>query len=274
MTSPRALIVAGLDPSAGAGLLLDAIVFAWRGYAPSAVATTLTAQNSASFHRAVAVEPDLIADQIEALLAEGPFACVKVGAVGSAENARLLGALLGTLASPVVVDPVLSSSSGGDLVGGADVAALDALCSAATVVTPNAEEATRLAGAGDPLDPAAVRRAGRVLARRWRTTVLVTGVSGASAPEAVDMLCAEDSTEPLAHALVPGLGDVRGTGCMHSSSLAADLGAGLAVRDAATSAQREVADLLRSAARLGSGRMQIDLGELPPSRAGRTGRCG
>jgi hydroxymethylpyrimidine/phosphomethylpyrimidine kinase len=246
--------------------VLDAFVLARLGYAPSTVATTLTAQNSAAFCRAIPVEAGLLADQIGAVLAEGPLACVKVGAVGSAQNARLLGSLLGKLGAPVVVDPVLASSSGGDLVGSADVAALDALCSAATVATPNAEEAARLAGIGDARDLATAQEAGGVLARRWCCRVVVTGVASASAverdPDAVDVLCTKDSVELLAHSLVPDIGDVRGTGCMFSSCLAAGLGAGLSVRDAVIGAQREVADLLRMAVQLGRGRMQIDLGAL------------
>jgi len=266
VTARRALVIAGLDPSAGAGLVLDAFVFARLGYAPSTVVTTVTAQNSAAFRCAAPVEASLLADQIEAVRAEGPFACVKVGAIGSAGNARLLGSLLRKLGAPVVIDPVLASSSGGDLVDGADVVTLDALCSAATVVTPNGEEAAWLAGIGDARDLATAQEAGGVLARRWRCTVVVSGVASGSAVEcgrnAVDVLCTKDSVELLTHSLVPDTGDVRGTGCMFSSCLAAGLGAGLSVRDAVIAAQRDVADLLRAAAQLGHGRMQIDLGAL------------
>jgi hydroxymethylpyrimidine/phosphomethylpyrimidine kinase len=268
VNSPRALVIAGLDPSGGAGLVLDAFVLARLGYAPSTVATTLTAQNSLTFRQAVPVAPGLLADQIEAVLAEGPVGCVKVGAAGSAENARLLGSLLRELAAPMVVDPVLASSSGGDLVGAAEVAALDALCSAATVVTPNAEEAALLAGSGDARELAAVREAGGVLARRWGCAVVVTGVAGAGGAsgvelaEAVDVLCVGDAVELLAHPLVPDVGDVRGTGCMFSTALAAGLGAGASLREAVIGAQREVADLLGAAAQVGRGRMQVDLGRL------------
>lgn len=266
MTSPRALVIAGLDPSGGAGLVLDAFVFARSGYAPSTVATMLTAQNSAVFRRAVPVEAGMLADQIEAVHSEGPFACVKVGAVGSAQNARLLGSLLPDLDAPVVVDPVLGSSSGGDFVDGAELAALDVLCSTATVATPNAEEAGRLAGTGDGRDLTAAEEAGSVLARRWRCTVVVTGVAPALACErgshAVDVLCTVDSVERLAHPLVADTGDVRGTGCMFSACLAVGLGAGLSVRDAVIGAQHGVADLLGAAAQLGHGSMQIDAGVL------------
>lgn len=260
MTSPRALVIAGLDPSGGAGLLLDTFVLARFGFAPAVVATTLTAQDSADFHRAVPVDSDLVAEQIEAVCAEGPFACVKVGAVGSTRNARLLGSLLHRIGAPIVVDPVLVSSSGGSLLEGENGHALDALCSIATVVTPNAEEAVRLAGTGDADDEVTAREAGGVLAARWRCAVVVTG--GAHGAEAADMLCERDSIELLAHPLVPDVGDVRGTGCMFSTSLAAGLGEGLPVRDAAIGAQRAVEELIHSADRLGRGRMQVDLGAL------------
>jgi hydroxymethylpyrimidine/phosphomethylpyrimidine kinase len=224
--------------------------------------TTVTAQNSLAFRRAVPVARDLLADQIAVVLAEGSFACVKVGAVGSAENAQFLGSVLGEIAVPVVVDPVLASSSGGNLIADAEVAALDALCSAATVVTPNAAEAMRLAGTGNACGLAAAQDAGKVLAARWDCTVVVTGVACASGTEAVDVLCVGGSVELLVHPLVPDIGDVRGTGCMFSACLAAGLGAGSCMLEAVIGAQREVADLLGAAAQLGRGRMQIDLGAL------------
>jgi hydroxymethylpyrimidine kinase/phosphomethylpyrimidine kinase len=267
----RALIVAGLDPSGGAGLTLDAFVFAALGYAPASVVTLVTAQNSASFAAARAVDADLIASQLAAVLAEGRFACAKVGAIGSLEAAREVAQRLGGAGVPVVVDPVLRSSSDGDVTGGAGASAIDALAACATVVTPNAHEAALLASQLTSLSADAAASppaAGTALAAAWDATVVVTGVpvDGETAA-AADVLCAPGAPpRPRAHALVPGVGDVRGTGCMFSSSLAAFLGIGLDTEEALARAQATVSWLLGHAAQIGTGRMQLDVAALikPP----------
>jgi hydroxymethylpyrimidine/phosphomethylpyrimidine kinase len=240
-------------------------VLAWLGYAPVTVATLVTAQNSAAFLGAQAVDPALVGAQLDAVLAEGGFACVKVGAIGSAEVAAQIARQIAPLGIPVVVDPVLASSSAGDLTSGAGGDAVARLARLASVVTPNAAEAATLAIQFASLDarraslPAA---AGSALAKAWDATVVVSGVpSGDDA--AIDLLC-EPGAEPrlLEHPLVPGIGDVRGTGCMFSASLAAYLGDGRAPAAAVRGAQSAVSRLLCHAAAIGTGRMQIDVASL------------
>lgn len=254
----RALVVAGLDPSAGAGLLIDAFVLARLDFAPSVAATVITAQNSATFIEARPVAADLLGSQIDAVVAEGRFECIKVGAVGSSENALLLARILPKMGCPVVVDPVLMSSSGGWLIGG-DLEAIERLCSAATVVTPNADEAARLAGVESVPDVATASEIGRRLALRWGNRVVITGVRHPDSEYAVDVVCASDSAEGITHRLLSDAGDARGTGCMFASGLAAALGSGRSLPEAVVDAQSTVLELLRMTHALGVGRQQVDL---------------
>lgn len=251
-------MIAGLDPSAGAGLLLDAFVFARLGFAPCVSATVITAQNSATFFDARPVSADLLGSQIEAVLVEGPFTCVKVGAVGSAANARLLAQILPEMGAPIVVDPVLLSSSGGWLVDG-DIEAIEVLCASATVITPNADEAALLAGTQSISDVSSAGDLGRMLSQRWGADVVVTGIRPPDTDYAVDVVCTCDSAEGFTHQLLPDAGDARGTGCMFASTLAAALGGGRTVHEATVEAQTMVLELLQLARAHGAGRKQVDL---------------
>lgn len=258
--SQRALCIGGLDPSGGAGIVIDAIVFARLGFAPVTVAGTVTAQNSRDFLGARPVHPRVVAQQLEAVAADGAFACAKIGAIGSSQAARVVAGHLRRQAPPVVVlDPVRTSSSGGSLYhGGAP--ALKELYGLATVITPNAHEAAEAVGA--PVrDSAEARRAGERLAERFGCAVLVTGLP-AEGRSAVDVLAAGGATTEHEHPVIEGLGDVRGTGCMLASALCAHLALGLALPEVVGTAQATLLELLRHARRVGPGRWQLDLGVL------------
>lgn len=267
---PRALVVGGLDPSCGAGIVLDAFVLAALGFAPAAVTTVVTAQNSARFLEASPVDPELLSKQLEAA-AETPFAFVKAGALGSAANARALAKFLAASPrahreyAPLVVDPVLASSSGGELLSPTDIAAYDDLCPLATIITPNAEEATLLSG--QPVrDVSEAEEAAGSLASRWGCAVVVTGLRRSSASpdadEVIDVLVYGDRAARLSHPLVPGAGDVRGTGCAFACALAASLARDSSLPNAVRDAQHLVTMMVAGAQQLGTGRRQADLAAL------------
>lgn len=259
--TPHALAVGGLDPSAGAGVLLDAIVFSRLGFAPSTTVTALTAQNSRDFLGMWPVESAALAAQLDAVAADGPFACVKVGALGSAAAARALASWLKRETPPVVVvDPVTASSSGGSLFDSESTAA-EAVMSLATVITPNAEEAAQMSGVLVRSVEDAASAAG-VLGTRLGCAVLVTGLRCGAEGVASDVLWGGGEVSELRHSLVPGVGDVRGTGCMLATALCAHLASGLPTREATQAAHDTTHELLRFARLLGGGRRQVDLGSL------------
>lgn len=256
----RALCVGGLDPSGGAGVLLDAIVFGRLGIAPTTVVTTVTAQNSREFLRAWPVSSDSVVRQLDAVTSDGHLACVKIGAAGSARVATVLADWLrGHRPAVVVLDPATTSSSGGPLLRG-DGSALEGLLRLASVITPNAEEAAATTGL-TVVDVASARDAAECLAERFGCAVLVTGLRARKGC-ATDVLFADGQTSEHPHPLVTGVGDVRGTGCMLASALCAHLASGLRLTDAVSAAHATVRGLLRFARPLGQGRWQVDLGAL------------
>jgi hydroxymethylpyrimidine/phosphomethylpyrimidine kinase len=244
--TPCVLVLAGLDPSGGAGLLADAEAIRAAGARPLCIATALTAQTTRRLHGFQPLAPALALQTAQALLEEEPVRSIKVGMVGTAAMARAIAGLLADAGLPAVVDPVLMASSGAALFQGGPQTAAAAYSSLwpHAVLTPNAPEARVLLGLSEePRDPAALERAARELVRRGAQAALVKG-GHAEGAEAVDVLCTADSCERLSAARIPGSG-ARGTGCRLASALAAGLALGKPLPDAARAAKDFVTAYLR-----------------------------
>lgn len=252
----RALLIGGLDPSAGAGIVLDAFVAARLGFAPASVATVLTAQNSVELLGSQRVDPESLRLQLRAIAEDGEIACVKIGAVGSAANASEIARFLEeTDTGPVVFDPVLASSSGGALLDGG-TEELVGLMRACDVVTPNAAEAARLSGRGTET-LARVIRVAEELSLRLGAAILITGVR--CGDSAADVLAIEGGAEAIAHPMIPEAGDPRGTGCAFSTAIAARMRSSASIAEAVREAQNDLLRLVSNVVALGKGRRQFDL---------------
>ncbi|ABC79855.1 bifunctional hydroxymethylpyrimidine kinase/phosphomethylpyrimidine kinase [Anaeromyxobacter dehalogenans] len=245
---PRVLVVAGLDPSGGAGLTADLEALAAVGARGWAVATALTAQGPRGARGVSPTAEAFLRAQIDALLEgrERPRA-VKTGMLGTAGLARALAARLGEppLARvPVVVDPVLVASSGAPLLdagGAAPGEALAALLARARLVTPNLPELAALTGV-EVADDAAAVRAARMLPAR---AVLVKGGHRAGAP--VDLLV--EGRRVTRFTGRRRAGTARGTGCRLASAIAGLLAGGASLEEAVRGGKRVVGRYLDLAAR-------------------------
>jgi hydroxymethylpyrimidine/phosphomethylpyrimidine kinase len=147
--TPRAtaLTIAGSDPSGGAGLQADLKTFQQTGVYGMSAVTLLTVQNTQGVARVETLKPQLIRDQIRAVMTDIPPAAIKIGALGTVEIVRAVAEEVQDCVCPIVIDPVLVSKHGHSL---ADDDVVDAYCSEllplATIVTPNRFEAERLTG--------------------------------------------------------------------------------------------------------------------------------
>src|SRR5208282_3348333 len=145
---PSALTIAGSDPSGGAGIQADLKTFAALDVYGFSAITEVIAQNSSQVFRVAALNPSIVAAQIEAVALERKPNAVKIGALGTASIVKAVATSLVEykLAAPVV-DPVLISSSGTRLLSKAGEAALLAhIVPLARVITPNIPEAEMLTG--------------------------------------------------------------------------------------------------------------------------------
>lgn len=236
----RVLLVAGLDPSAGAGLAADLEALHAVGARGWPVAAALTAQGPAGVRGWSPVPEALLLAQIDALLEGGgerPRA-VKTGMLGTAGLAAALCRRLTArdlMKVPLVVDPVLLSSSGTVLLDSGDVApglALEPLLARARLATPNLAELAALTGLDVSTDAAAVKAARQLPSR----AVLVKGGHRVGAP--VDLLVEARRVTRLEGMRRPGA--ARGTGCRLASAIAGLLAQGASLEQAARGAKQVV----------------------------------
>jgi hydroxymethylpyrimidine/phosphomethylpyrimidine kinase len=145
------LTVAGSDPTGGAAIQADLkTMTAFACYGAAAV-TCITVQNSYGVSRIEPLEPGLVKEQVEAVLADHHVTCIKIGMVGNKQIIRVLVKLLRNFSGMVVYDPVLAASSGHSLLQNADLNELrDTLLQEVTVLTPNLLEFGALTGISNP----------------------------------------------------------------------------------------------------------------------------
>jgi hydroxymethylpyrimidine/phosphomethylpyrimidine kinase len=235
MMVPRVLTIAGSDSGGGAGIQADLKAFARCGAHGMSAIVALTAQNTMGVTAIHEVPPDFVRAQIDAVLDDIGADAAKTGMLSSAPLIEAVAGALAGRSLPLVVDPVMVSSSGSKLLLPDAVDTLTGrLFPLAAVVTPNLPEAQALTGL-DTEDRAAL--AERLVAMGARAA-LVTGGHGA---EPVDHLFdgARHLPIPVARHRVAA---THGAGCTHSAALAAGLAAGLPLADAARQAAAVAGD--------------------------------
>jgi hydroxymethylpyrimidine/phosphomethylpyrimidine kinase len=250
MSPPVVLVLAGLDPSGGSGILADAEVIRALGARPVCVATALTVQTTRGVRRWETVAPSLVQESAHALLVEENPRAIKIGMIGDAKIADTIAKLLGLRRDlPVVIDPVLQSSSGTLLFRGSLQQAREAYLSLAShaLITPNLlETAALLELKKEPQDAIEVEQAARALVAGGVRAALVKG--GHLPGEPVDVLAMGGAAEHFTGSRIRG--GARGTGCRLSSAIAAGLALEQSIRDAVVVARGLVREYLTQAAAL------------------------
>ncbi|HEU4656442.1 MAG TPA: bifunctional hydroxymethylpyrimidine kinase/phosphomethylpyrimidine kinase [Capillimicrobium sp.] len=257
MRVPTVLSIAGSDSGGGAGIQADLKAFARCGVHGMTAITALTSQNTVEVRHVHPVPPDVIKAQVAAVADDLGIDAVKVGMLGSVTTTEAVAEALRGLpdGTPVVVDPVMVAESGGRLLErDAEQALRELILPLATVVTPNVSEARVLAAAARDVPLEDVARAIKALGPG---AVIVTG---GHRDVAADLLLDEDGTISD----IPGErhpdGAAHGSGCTHSSALAAHLALGLPLRDAARAARIVAGEAVRDGLReLGAGAGPVDV---------------
>jgi len=246
------LIAAGSDPGAGAGLQQDLKTATLLGVYGLTVATALTVQNSLGVQAVHPVAAEVVAAQLDALLADFPVDAVKIGMLGNGANVRVLARRLRDLAEPppVVLDPVLTAGRGETLLGEEGIDLLTSeLFPLTTILTPNVSEAGRLTGM--QIDtPAHLEEAARRLQAKGPAWVLAKG--GHLRGDPVDVLTDGKNAYHLTGTRLEAPHH-HGSGCLLATALAAHLAQGLSVPEAVNEARRLVVQALRYGLPLGQG---------------------
>jgi hydroxymethylpyrimidine kinase/phosphomethylpyrimidine kinase len=266
---PIALTIAGFDPSGGAGVVADIKTFtAFDCFAVAAV-TSLTFQNTVGVFGAAHQTAETVRAQVMSVIQDFSVASAKTGMLPTreviAEVARLF---LETELPAPVVDPVIRSTSGYDLIDDDALSALvKKLMPLARVVTPNIPEAERITGLGIE-DEEGMRRAARVMREMGARAVLVKGghlkeKAEGERRKAEKGWSALDVLDNEGRVIVfPGewieTTSTHGTGCTLSAAIAACLGRGLTLEKAIETAKRFVTNAIRHAPGIGHGHGPIN----------------
>jgi hydroxymethylpyrimidine/phosphomethylpyrimidine kinase len=223
--TPSALTIAGSDSGGGAGIQADLKAFARCGVHGTCAITALTAQNTVGVSAIHPVPPDVVLAQVRAVVGDIGVGAVKVGMLGTVAVTLAVAQALDELpaGTPVVVDPVMVAESGARLLeDDAQQALVEEILPRATVLTPNLPEARALAAfAGSPASRSAESIARAVLSLGPTIVVL----TGGHREQASDLFL--DSQGDGQAVEIPGErhpdGAAHGSGCTHSSVLAAQL---------------------------------------------------
>jgi hydroxymethylpyrimidine/phosphomethylpyrimidine kinase len=239
------LVIAGSDSSGGAGLARDLRTLARFGITAMCAVTAVTVQSDSEVTAVHPVPPGTVRAQIEAALATSRVAAIKIGMLGTRAIVLTVAACLPPREQvPIVLDPVLASSSGAALLDAAGREALrESLVPRATLVTPNIPEAAELLGTEPATTEEELLRQAHAWLALGPAAVLIKGGHG-SGSEAVDLLVSAEAS-PRRLVAARSARTHRGTGCALASGIAAGLAAGLELGDACARAKQHVLELLQ-----------------------------
>jgi len=246
------MTIAGLDPSAGAGALADIKTISAFGCYGVAAVTSLTLQNTQGVFGAYHQSRLVVRGQIEPLFDDFEIAAIKTGMLPTAGIIEEIAEIISARAvSRLVVDPVVRSTSGFDLI---DEKALSALVRnlfpLASVVTPNVVEAERITGIAIT-DSQSIHRAAEAILALGPRAVLLKG--GDFRSETADDLLVDGEGSMVVSAKRLGSRNTHGTGCALAAALACLLARGLSLRESVPIAKRYINEAINSAPGLGRG---------------------
>jgi hydroxymethylpyrimidine/phosphomethylpyrimidine kinase len=254
LTPSVVLTIAGFDPCSGAGVTADIKTIAAHGCYGVACITALTVQSTAGVRRVEAVDAGLVAETLTELASDVEIAAVHIGMLGSGRVARAVADFLAAKRMPnVVLDPILKSSSGADLLDAAGARFVtEKLLALTTVVTPNIDEASALTGLA-VTDPEQMRAAARKLHEMGASAVVVTG---GHLEKAIDLLSFTGSRgieQELFKSVRLRSNSTHGTGCAFATSVACHLAMGRGLPEAVLLAKAYVSAAISNAHPLGHG---------------------
>jgi len=247
---PVALTIAGSDPSGGAGIQADLKTFHQFGVYGETVITLLTVQNTVGVRRVKCLSPELVLEQLQAVLEDIPPRAAKTGALGDAGIAAAIAEAASQFDFPLVVDPVMISKHGAPLLGpdAADVVR-EKLIPRAALVMPNLPEAEALLES-EIRDLPAMKDAARRLCGMGAQAALVKG--GHAAGDAVDVLF-HDGEWRVFEAPRVSTPHTHGTGCTYAAAITAELAKGTELGEAVARAKSFLSKAIATNPGLGHG---------------------
>src|ERR1700687_864324 len=251
---PVVLTIAGFDPSSGAGITADIKTIAAHACYGVSCITALTIQSTQGVRRVEGVDPRIIAETLQELVLDLAVEAVHIGMLGNEQVVEVVADFLGQTRLPhVVLDPILKSSSGADLLDAAGTRLLiERLVPLAELVTPNLDEASVLTGmAVANLDQ--MRQAAARLHSLGAANVVVTGGHLEKAIDLLSFTTARGTEEEVFKADRQRSNSTHGTGCAFATALACHLAHGRGLPEAVLLSKVYVSAAIANAHPLGHG---------------------
>ena len=253
-TPPVVLTIAGFDPSSGAGITADIKTIAAHECFGVSCITALTVQSTQGVRRVEGVDPRIIAETLQELTADLTVEAVHIGMLGNGQVVEVVADFLTQTQLPhVVLDPILKSSSGADLLDSTGTRQLiERLLPLAEVITPNLDEAGVLTGMAvtnlDQMHEAAAR-----LHSLGAANVVVTGGHLEKAIDLLSFTTARGTQQEVFKADRQRSSSTHGTGCAFATALACHLAHGRGLPEAVLLSKAYISAAIANAHPLGKG---------------------
>ncbi|MBN2802037.1 MAG: hydroxymethylpyrimidine/phosphomethylpyrimidine kinase [Deltaproteobacteria bacterium] len=250
--------IGGVDSSGGAGLFTDSLAIRSGGFHCAPVPVLNTVQSGLVFKGIIEIESAVFLEQLKLIFESQNVAAIKTGALGGSNTVNALVEFIEKLLIkiPVIADPVLGSSTGGELANENAVASIkNRLFPLCEVVTPNISEASVLCGF-DVFDLKTMEFAGRRILAMGAKNVLVKGGHlniGARQRDIFDVLVTESGDSHILKGRVVDISEIRGTGCALASLIAANRALGFTVLKSVEMAREKLADAMENSYSAGDG---------------------
>ncbi len=254
VSPPVVLTIAGFDPSSGAGVTADVKTIAAHGCYGVACITALTVQSTAGVRRVEPVSVELLVETLAELAGDVEIAAVHIGMLGSGKIAQAVAEFLSNQKlTNVVLDPILKSSSGADLVDANGSRLItEKLLPLATVVTPNVDEASAMTAMA-VTNPDQMRAAATKLHAMGAAAVVITGGHLDKAIDLLSFTSKRGVEQEIFKSARLRSNSTHGTGCAFATSVACHLALGRGLPEAVLLAKAYVAAAITNAHPLGHG---------------------
>ena len=254
------LTIAGFDPSSGAGVTADIKTMAAHGCYGVACITAMTVQSTAGVKRVEPCDPDLVADTLRELAADVKIGAVHIGMLGTGKVARAVADFLRPIGSGkgqlpnIVLDPILRSSSGADLLDAAGTRILiERLIPLADVVTPNVDEAAMITGMKRVEELDEMKAAAAKLHEMGASAVVVTGGHLEKAMDLLSFTTKRGLEQEVFKAERQRSNSTHGTGCAFATAMACHLALERGLAEATLLAKTYVSAAISNGQSLGKG---------------------
>jgi hydroxymethylpyrimidine/phosphomethylpyrimidine kinase len=257
---PVVLTIAGFDPSSGAGITADIKTIAAHGCYGVSCITAMTVQSTSGVKRVEAVDPALVTDTLQELVADMEIAAVHIGMLGAGKVAKAVADFLKPIGSDrgclpnIVLDPILKSSSGADLLDAAGTRILiERLIPLAAVVTPNVDEAAVITGMKRVEDLDEMRAAAAKLHEMGASAVVVTGGHLEKATDLLSFSTKRGIEQEVFKAERQRSKSTHGTGCAFATAMTCHLALDRGLAEATLLAKTYVTAAISNGQPLGKG---------------------